>query len=494
MSNSGKSGQWYGLHLPVFLIGMLSIGLFLWVELVSERLHTNEDIVDVVRKVQILAATYNLRLEEALTGIDSEDVKEGLTDLDQAITEIDNSFAGEESSNHQIAVPLLSHGLYSRAVAIKSLLVKLKELGLERQERGDKAGSNSALEHDFHALFKKSLNDLSELEDIIQEDVAANQKKRWHLFISIMVSWLFIVVAATVGIWSLERGRKRAEEAFRKSNRQLLSQAEELTEHREHLAELVEIRTAELTAANKMLRIEIAERLKAEQTLKDTEQQNRQLSSRLLTAQEIERKRISMELHDELGQALNVTKLRIRVIEKGLGEDQHSIRENCEELQEYMNHVIENVRRLSLDLSPTILEDLGLTSALNWLVNNLTRSPNTIVSSDIGDIDHLVPAVHWITVYRVIQEALTNIGKHAQAENASVLIRHHDDKLIFSVVDNGNGFELNKEPLKYAPEKGLGLSTIAERVRMMDGDLDLWSQPGIGTSINFSIPVREGVL
>ena len=98
-----------------------------------------------------------------------------------------------------------------------------------------------------------------------------------------------------------------------------------------------------------------------------------------------------MELHDELGQALNVMKLRIRVIEKGLREDQGAIREECEELLEYMDQVIEDVRRLSLDLSPTVLEDLGLTSALRWLVSNLSKIPDLKITSDIAEIDHLVP-------------------------------------------------------------------------------------------------------
>jgi len=132
-----------------------------------------------------------------------------------------------------------------------------------------------------------------------------------------------------------------------------------LTGHRRHLAELVEKRTIELTDTNAILRQEIAERKRAEETLKESEKRTEKLASRLISAQEIERKRIAMELHDELGQALNAIKLNLRVIENGLGNDQPVIREECEKLLVYMDHVIEDVRRLSLALSPTILEDLG---------------------------------------------------------------------------------------------------------------------------------------
>ena len=200
-----------------------------------------------------------------------------------------------------------------------------------------------------------------------------------------------------------------------------------------------------------------------------------------------------MELHDELGQALNVTKLRLRVIEKGLLDEQREIREDCEELLEYMNHVIEDVRRLSLDLSPTVLEDLGLTSALRWLVGNLAKSSGAAIKSEIEEIDHLFPKNQWIAIYRVIQESLTNIGKHARFENASVVIRCHDDKVIFSIEDDGKGFDLESAMMMNISDKGFGLTTMKERVRMMGGVFDLWSREGEGTRITFTIPIEAGV-
>jgi len=236
----------------------------------------------------------------------------------------------------------------------------------------------------------------------------------------------------------------------------------------------------------------MAERLHTCEMLEETERERRDLSSRLIDAQEIERRRISMELHDELGQALNVTKLRLRVIEKGLREDQLTIREDCEELLEYMNHVIEDVRRLSLDLSPTVLEDLGLTSALRWLVGNLAKSSGAAIKSEIEEIDHLFPKNQWIAIYRVIQESLTNIGKHARFDNASVVIQCHEDKVIFSIEDDGKGFDSENAMMIQMSDKGFGLTTMKERVRMMGGVLDLWSREGEGTRITFTIPAEVG--
>jgi len=267
-------------------------------------------------------------------------------------------------------------------------------------------------------------------------------------------------------------------------------QKEELTEHREHLAELVESRTAELRAANELARAEMAERLQTCEILHRTEKQIQYLSGKLLRAQEVERKRISMELHDELGQDLSVMKLQIRVVERELNADQESIREDCEKLLEYIDQVIEEVRRLSLDLSPTVLEDLGLTAALRWLISNLEKIPNMNITADVAEIDHLYSENNWITIYRIIQEALTNVAKHARAENVSVVIRPQDHRVDFSIEDDGEGFDPEHVLIQETSEKGFGLTTLNERVGILGGALDLWSRKGEGSRITFSIPIE----
>lgn len=491
MSSSGKSWQWYRTPTAILLFGMLSIVLLLWVERVSDKLQMDENLVDAIMDIQIHTATFHLHLEEALAGVASMTVKEAFTDLDQAAYLIEVVLNGGEAEFTRVEEPLKDPALRLQAGAIKSLLIKFRALGLERQQRTDTSRSGSALEREFDEVFKEILSKTRGLEETLERDEADNQIKSRHLFVGITVIWTFLVVAATAGLWSRERGRRYAEEALRKTNVQLLSQTEELTKHREHLAELVETRTAELTVAHQQAKAEMDGRLQTCEMLKETEQQIHQLSSKLLSAQEVERRRISMELHDELGQALTATKFRIRIMEKQLREDQGALREECEELRGYMDQVIENVRRLSLDLSPTVLEDLGIASALHWLVSNLSKIPNLKITADIADIDHLVPRDQWITVYRVMQEALTNIGKHAQAEHVAVMIRHHDDRVTFAIEDDGKGFDLERAQMKNASEKGFGLTTMHERVRMINGILELWSREGEGTRVSFSIPVEK---
>ena len=228
---------------------------------------------------------------------------------------------------------------------------------------------------------------------------------------------------------------------------------------------------------------DITDRKRAETALRQSEKQ-------LLTAQETERKRISRELHDELGQALMVMKLRFNFVEKNLLKHQSELKQECEYGLQYIDEVIENVRRLSRDLSPSILEDFGLSAALRWLINNFAKSHTIKVTLDIIDIDSLLPQDSHVIVYRIIQEALTNIGKHSQAKSVSIAINKEGSTVSFSMEDDGVGFDARQAITGDPAEKGLGLETMKGRARMLGGVLDIWSQEGKGTRITLSIPIH----
>ncbi|HUJ88797.1 MAG TPA: PAS domain S-box protein [Syntrophorhabdales bacterium] len=236
---------------------------------------------------------------------------------------------------------------------------------------------------------------------------------------------------------------------------------------------------------------EITERKRVEEALRESEEQLRHLSTQLLTAQETERKRISRELHDELGQALTVMKLHINFIEKNLSESQAGLRKECEKAVEYIDQVIENVRRLSRDLSPIILEDFGLSAAIRWLVSNFAKRYTIKVALDMVDIDALIPRDSQTSVYRVIQEALTNIGKHSQAENVSLRVREDTGFVLFSIEDDGKGFDAIETVTRGPEEKGLGLATMRGRTQVLGGTLTIRAEEGKGTRISLSIPIAD---
>jgi len=236
--------------------------------------------------------------------------------------------------------------------------------------------------------------------------------------------------------------------------------------------------------------LEITERKRAEEALQESGKRLRFLSSQLITAQEKERRRISIELHDELGQALMVLKLQLRSMGEQLKEDQTALREECEQILHYIDDVTENVRRLSRDLSPSILEDLGILPALRWLIDEFTKHHPVESKLDIEDTPNLFSKEDEIIIFRIFQETLTNIGKHAQATHVSVIIKLQDGEVSFMVEDNGKGFNVEQIFSREATKRGMGLVTMEERARMVGGSLDIWSQEGTGTRITFSIPMN----
>jgi PAS domain S-box-containing protein len=235
---------------------------------------------------------------------------------------------------------------------------------------------------------------------------------------------------------------------------------------------------------------DIAERKRAEEDLRESEQKLRILTSQILTAQEDERKRISRELHDELGQSLTVLKLSLRTASRNVSEPPE-VKEDLGQMALYLDETIDKVRRLSRALSPAILEDLGLPPALNYLISEFNRYYEIEHDFDLEDLDGLFPKEAQIIIFRIFQESLTNIAKHAQARKVRLGIQQFDGAVHFEVEDDGQGFEVARVLSRSSLEKGLGLAALSERAKMLGGTLEINSRKGRGTRVTCAIPVNR---
>jgi two-component system sensor histidine kinase UhpB len=239
------------------------------------------------------------------------------------------------------------------------------------------------------------------------------------------------------------------------------------------------------------LGLDITARKHADEKLRESEQNLRYLASQLLTAQERERERISRELHDELGQSLLVMKLQAGYIEKQLPQEQAVLKQECRKLTGQFDQLVDEVRRLARDLSPTMVRDLGLALALNRLVRDFSRLYGVQAEVEQTDvIDQLLSREAQINIYRIFQESLTNIGKYAQASSLQVVIKAEAGQVSFLIADNGKGFKVEEVWGRDPASRGLGLMAMEERARMMGGVLEIKSQEGQGTQLTFQIPVN----
>jgi PAS domain S-box-containing protein len=234
---------------------------------------------------------------------------------------------------------------------------------------------------------------------------------------------------------------------------------------------------------------DITMRKNIEGALKKSEERLLVLMSQLLHAQEGERKRFASELHDVVGQNLLFLKFKISMLEKGLGDEQAAQMAVCEETLRYIDQIIENVRRLCWDLVPSDLEDLGLTAAITSLLEDFAKHYEIAIDVKFDKVDAFLNKERQILVYRLFQEALTNIGKHASASQVQIQGVKDACGIHFHIEDNGLGFDTEAETIMDKKGRGMGLSTMQERARILDSSFEITSNKCEGTCIRFCIPL-----
>jgi len=269
------------------------------------------------------------------------------------------------------------------------------------------------------------------------------------------------------------------------ANGQLQLAEADLQRERDQLEIRVQQRTADLSAANRALQTEMAQRQHAEK-------EHKKLLRRLADAQENERARISRELHDQLGQELTALKLGLRLV-KNQGATIPVIRQSVGKLEQLAGGLMQQVHRLAWELHPAVLDDLGLEAALRRYTTEWSETNRLPVDfHSTGMETARLPLELETALYRVTQEALTNILKHAKARRVSVLLERRPELVSLIVEDDGAGFD-DAATFQAARGRGkLGLLGMQERITLAGGTIEIESTPGAGTTIFARIPWEPG--
>ena len=217
----------------------------------------------------------------------------------------------------------------------------------------------------------------------------------------------------------------------------------------------------------------------------------RQILERLITVQEEERKRIARELHDQTGQPLTSLIMTLKVLEEA--GSLADVRGHVQELRDTVTQILEQVHDLALELRPSVLDDLGLMAALRHYFGECRYRYHLPVDFQVLRLeDQRLPPEMETALYRIVQEALTNIARHAQAQGVSVLLENRGTSVMLIVEDDGKGFDVAHVMGSRPHEKNLGLYGMRERAALLGGTLTIESTPGAGTTVFVEIPLGRG--
>jgi two-component system sensor histidine kinase UhpB len=232
---------------------------------------------------------------------------------------------------------------------------------------------------------------------------------------------------------------------------------------------------------------DIEDRKQAEDALRCSLDELRALAGRLQSVREEERTRVAREIHDELGQALTAIKLESASLIRELrGAKQQSNR--AESIAKLADETIQAVRRISAELRPGILDDLGLAAAVEWVAEEFKARTGTNVQLALPGVDLAIDREHATALFRILQEILTNVARHANATQVNVRLVQEEGSLILEVHDNGKG--VSKEELSAG--RSLGILGMRERALLLGGELTIRGAPAFGTTVTVRVPAAAG--
>lgn len=210
----------------------------------------------------------------------------------------------------------------------------------------------------------------------------------------------------------------------------------------------------------------------------------------ILLAQEEQRRRIALELHDETGQSLTALLIHTEVLKRSIStmpeENRQHLAQGLHQLEQLTQRTLDNIRVLAQQLRPSVLDDLGLLAAFRWLVEDGSQRLHLQVELTIEGREeafHHLPPAYETTLFRIAQESLTNIARHAHTRNASIALKEDRDHLYLQIQDDGCGYDLN------AGHRGSGVIGMRERTALLKGSLTMHSQPGQGTMVKVVLPM-----
>lgn len=325
-------------------------------------------------------------------------------------------------------------------------------------------------------------------KQILEDAVRSGQREDegWRIRKDGSRFWANVVVTAL-------RSAKGGLRGFAKVTRDMTERhgrEETLTKAKELLELRVEQRAAVLVRVNDELRTEISDRVRAEEQLRASLDQLRALAARLQSVREEERTSIAREIHDELGQACTAIKMDLALIGHKVTKRQTRLRAKVDSAIQVVDGMIVTLRRIASELRPRTLDDLGLNAALEGQAQEFESRTRIRCRVTLPREPLVLDAERSTAIFRIFQESLTNVARHAHATRIEAQLAREGNHLVFQVRDNGKGFD----PEEAKARKSLGLVGMQERALLLNGELKVEGVPGTGTTMTLRIPLPPSTL
>jgi signal transduction histidine kinase len=284
-----------------------------------------------------------------------------------------------------------------------------------------------------------------------------------------------VVMHGAVRRHANDLARRAAEAALKKAHTELERKVRE--------------RTANLAMTVQALENEIEGHRQTEVALRQSQNRLRELSRKILDAQENERKLIAQEIHDSISGSLAAVKL---ALEEKLASGEHKAGADVISLEQIISHIeaiIKESRRISAHLRPSLLDDMGLLATISWFCRQFEQlHPNLHIEQQLDVTEAEIPEMLKVVVYRVLQEAMNNVAKHSEATKVRLLLTARDNRIELTVADNGRGFDPVEKSSETSAVSGFGISGMLDRTQLCDGNFEISSQKGQGTTVHISLP------
>jgi len=236
---------------------------------------------------------------------------------------------------------------------------------------------------------------------------------------------------------------------------------------------------------------DITERKRAEEALEASHEQLRTLSTHLESIREEERKKIARDLHDETSQVVTSLTAHLEAAASMLPPDQSRVRELVQKAENLSVNILDQLQKVIYELHPLVLDDLGLVAAVRWLLENNLKAAGINVDFKTGSRTRRLPRQLEATIFRVVQEAVSNIARHSRAKNVSLRLEFKKNAVTVHIADDGRGFDVGEAMSITHGLRGYGLLGMKERIQLIGGSFALRSKPGSGTEIDIQIPLHR---